>query len=615
MRWRKVPEVIIIFIVLGLISGCSTIHKKEAPQPRIVSSPSATHQQDDDLKVILQRAENCFRQGSKAQHMGNFEEALLKFGEAIDIITHSGVNLEGSPQLKGLFDDISSCVAELTIINEPELEPYIKTDIKDELEIIDPEHPQGEQPLSEEDKAEEPEEITYDIPMSSHPKIQAFIKLFQTDRREKMQESLKRSGKYLPLFRQIFEKEGLPKDLAYIPLIESSFKPLAYSRARAKGIWQFIVGTALKYGLRIDWWIDERADPEKSCLAAARYLKDLYNMFGDWYLAMAAYNAGENRVLRAVRSLKTKDFWKIASTRYLKRETRNYIPAILAAIHIAKNPELYGFSTEREEPILYTKAPIPSCTDLQLIADCAQTSLQTILELNPDLRRLTTPPDHPHYQIKLPAGSDEVFLANYSQVPPDERVSWLRHQVRSGETLSQIARRYRTTVSAICQANNIRNSHFIRKGSLIVIPKGNTKYEYASVVKDLQSNKKTPTPYQKGQRITYKVRRGDTIYRIALRYGTTVESLMSWNGLSPNDKIYPGQKLSLWVGTKIDVDNKTPVGSGASAVITYRVKQGDTLYRIASDFRTTVKDICQWNSLSPRDTIYPGDELTIYRRP
>ncbi|MFB0519503.1 MAG: transglycosylase SLT domain-containing protein, partial [Acidobacteriota bacterium] len=258
MCWRRVPGITLI-ILLGLISACASLKSREAPPPRRASPPSSAFQQDDDLKVILQRAENCFRQGRKAQNMGNFEEALLKFGEAIDIITHSGLNLEDSPQLKGLFDDISSCVAELTIINEPELEPDIKTNIKDELEIIDPEHPQGEQPLSEEDKAEEPEEITYDIPMSSHPKIQAFIQLFQTDRREKMQESLKRSGKYLPLFRQIFEKEGLPKDLAYIPLIESSFKPLAYSRAHAKGMWQFIVGTALKYGLRIDWWIDERA--------------------------------------------------------------------------------------------------------------------------------------------------------------------------------------------------------------------------------------------------------------------------------------------------------------------------------------------------------------------
>ncbi len=614
MRWRRVPELIIFIILLGLISGCSSIHKKETPPQRIVSAPSATHQQEADLTVVFQKAEDCFRQGQRAQHLGNFEEALLKYGEAIDIIAHSGLNLGDSPPLKGLFDDISSCVAELAIINEPEFETDVKPDIKDELEEIDPEHPQGEQPLWEEDKAEEPEEITYDIPMGSHPKIQAFIKLFQTERREKIQESLKRSGKYLPLFRQIFEKEGLPKDLAYIPIIESSFKPLAYSRSHAKGIWQFIVGTALKYRLRIDWWIDERADPEKSCRAAARYLKDLYHMFDDWYLAMAAYNAGERRVLRAVSRLNTNDFWKIASTYYLKRETRNYVPAILAAIHIAKNPELYGFSAEREEPIRYTLVPIPTCTDLQLIADCAQTSLQTILELNPELRRLTTPPNHPQYEIKLPAGSEEVFLANYSRIPPDKRVSWISHRVQSGETLSRIARRYRTTVSAICQANNIRNRHFIRKGSLIVIPKGEPKYEYASLLKDQHSNSQS-SPYRKGQRITYNVRRGDTMYRIALRYGTTVESLMSWNGLSPNDKIYPGQKLLLWVGTKVDVEDKTSVASGVYNVITYKVKQGDTLYRIANNFRTTVKDICRWNGLSPRDTIYPGDELTIYRRP
>ena len=610
MCCRRVP-VIIIFISLGLISGCTSISKKEAPTPIEVSTTSSAYQQEADHKVVFYRADSIFRQGKKAQHLGNFEEALLKFGEAIDIILRSGLKLEGYPQLKGLFDDISICIAELTEISVPE---ELETDIKGELDKIDPEHPEGEQPLAEEDETEEPEEITYDIPMTSNHKIQAFIKLFQTERREEMEESLKRSGKYLPLFRQIFEEEGLPKDLAYIPLIESSFKPLAYSRAHAKGVWQFVVGTALKYGLHIDWWIDERADPEKSCRAAARYLKNLYDIFGDWYLAMAGYNAGEKRVLRAMRQLKTRDFWRIASTGYLRRETRNYVPAILASIHIAKNPELYGFSVEKEDPVIYTKVPITSCTDLQLIAECAQTSLQTILELNPELRRLTTPPDYSHYEIKLPSGSEEVFLANYSRIPPDKRVSWLRHQVRQGETLSQIARRYRTTVSALCQANNIRNRHFIRKGSLIVIPKGKPSSSYNSLLSDLHS-KRSPPSYQRGQRITYKVRRGDTLYRVALRYGTTVESLLSWNRLSAQDKIYPGQKLVLWAGTKVDAKGNRVVKSGDSTVITYMVKQGDTLYRIANIFNITVNNICRWNGLSPRDTIYPGDELTIYCRP
>lgn len=609
MCWRRTRGVIIL-IFLGLIPGCASLNKKETPPPKMVSPASSIHQKEADLKVVFNKADSCFRQGKKAQHLGNFEEAFLKFDEAIDIILHSGLNLEDFPRLKDLFDDISSCIVEMTEASKLELEP----DIKDELDKIDPEHPEGEQPLLEEEETAEPEEITYDIPMSSHHKIQAFIKRFQTERRDVMEESLKRSGKYLPLFRQIFEKQGLPKDLAYIPLIESSFKPFAYSRAHAKGMWQFVVGTALRYDLRIDWWIDERTDPEKSCLAAARYLKDLYDIFGDWYLAMAAYNAGENRVLRAVRKLKTIDFWKIASTQYLRRETRNYVPAILAAIHIAKNPELYGFSSEKEDPILYSKVAIPSCTDLQLIAECAKTSLETILELNPELRRLTTPPNHPNYNIKIPSGREEVFLANYSRIPPDKRVSWLQHRVRTGETLSQIARRYRTTVSALCQANNIKNRHFIRKGTLIVIPRGKPKYNYTSLLSDLHSQSRPPS-YKRGQRIEYKVRRGDSLYRIALRFGTNTDSLLSWNQLSPKDKIYPGQKILLWAGTKIDTGGNRTVSGGASTIITYRVRQGDTLYQIASIYKTTVKDICRWNGLSPRDTIYPGDELTIHCRP
>lgn len=456
---------------------------------------------------------------------------------------------------------------------------------------------------------EEVKEIAYDIPMVMNKYVLACIKLFKNERRKEIEAGLKRSGKYLPMIKQIFREEGLPQDLVYIALVESGYKPHALSRARAKGIWQFIRGTGRLYGLDVNWWVDERSDPEKATRAAAKHLKDLYQQFGDWYLAMASYNGGANRVERAIKRLKTTDFWRIAKTRYIKRETKNYVPAIIAAIMISKNPESYGFNVNTNSPLQYDKVEIKSCTDLRVIAECCQTSLKTIVELNPELRRLMTPMGYSNYEIKIPIGTKEKFLTAISSIPESKRIAWRRHLVRPGESLSIIARRYKTSISAICQANNISNKHIIRAGRSLLIPIGPAGGEYYPVWKT--TNTRYARNYKKGQKILYRVRRGDSLYKIALRYGTNVASIKQWNNIT-SDILLPGKKLILWAGTVASNTNyKTTKKNGKSPII-YQVKIGDTLYDIAKEFNTTIKDICSWNGISAKRKIFPGDKLTIY---
>ena len=411
------------------------------------------------------------------------------------------------------------------------------------------------------------------------------------------------------MIKQIFREEGLPQDLVYIALVESGYKPHALSRARAKGIWQFIRSTGRLYGLRVDWWVDQRCDPEKATRAAAKHLKDLYQQFGDWYLAMASYNGGANRVERAIKRLKTKDFWRIAKTRYIKRETKNYVPAILAAIMISKNPESYGFNVNNNSSLQYDKVKIKSCTDLRVIAECCQTSLKTIIELNPELRRLMTPMGYSNYEIKIPKGTKEKFLTAISSIPESKRIAWRRHLVRPGESLSVIARRYKTSISAICQANNISNKHIIRAGRSLLIPIGPVGGKYYPVWKTTST--RYDRNYNKGQKILYRVRRGDSLYKIALRYGTNVASIKKWNNIT-SDILLPGKKLVLWAGTVASNTNYKMTKKNGKKPIIYQVKVGDTLYDIAKEFNTTIKDICRWNGISARRKIFPGDKLTIY---
>jgi membrane-bound lytic murein transglycosylase D len=314
-------------------------------------------------------------------------------------------------------------------------------------------------------------EPDFDIPIIINEKVEEFIHYFQTTRRDRFVTWLARSGRYIPIMKKLLKEHGLPEDLVYMAFIESGFDPYAYSRSKAVGPWQFIYLTGKRYGLRVNWWVDERRDPEKSTIAAAKYLKDLYETFACWYLAAAGYNAGEYKIVKAMKRYRTEDFWKLTKVRYLKRETKNYVPLMIAAALVAKDPEKYGFAdVEYQEPLRYEKVKVPELTSLSLVAKACGTSLEEIKDLNPELRRGVTPPNETDYEIKIPSSMKGLFLVTFEILQPFEKFEFKTHLVKKGETLRGIAKRYRVDLDPLLEINHLTKSSVILKGTTLSIP-------------------------------------------------------------------------------------------------------------------------------------------------
>jgi membrane-bound lytic murein transglycosylase D len=482
------------------------------------------------------------------------------------------------------------------------------------------------QELDELKKAEKLEELLgsedakYDVPIVVNRRVEYFLKYFKKKRMKKIfAKWLNRSTKYLPMMRRIFEEQGLPKDLTYLAMIESGFNTHAYSRARAVGPWQFIRGTGKKFNLRIDHWVDERRDPEKATLAAAQYLKQLYGMFGSWYLAAAAYNAGEGRVGRGIKKYKTDDFWELSKYKYLKRETKNYVPKFLAATLISKDPEKYGFNNVKELPVYeYDSVKITEPTDLEVIAKSAGVRLSKVKELNPELRRWYTPPERKSYTVKIPKGSKKTFLANYSKLKPSEKISFLTYRIKYGETLSHVARRFGTSVAAIKKTNKIRSSRYVRAGVELTIPiRGGTKVASYKKAYKSKIDRSNIILVPKGETVPYKVRRGDTLWEIAERSGVKVTDIIKLNDLK-NSKIYPGKKILLYKEPK-KVYKAAKAKSVKKAKVKgdpnfYTVKSGDSLWTISQKFNVSIRELKRMNNFSRRRTVIkPNQKIRIAR--
>jgi membrane-bound lytic murein transglycosylase D len=284
-------------------------------------------------------------------------------------------------------------------------------------------------------------------------------------------ERLKRAGKYIDEIARILVENDIPPELSYLPLIESGFKTHAYSPKRAAGPWQFIPATAKKYGLKIDWWVDERRDPIKSTLAAAKYLRDLYNRYGDWNLALAAYNAGEGRIDRAIRMIRKKNYWRIRQTKFINRETKNYVPSFIAATAIALEPERFGFSDiETHEPLRYDLVEITTPIDLAVVASFTGSTISEIKALNPELRRWCTPPNVSTYTLRIPKGTKDMFLANLSRADEDDLFYVKLHRVKPGDTVGKIARQLGTSIQAIIELNSLGKDALIVAGRTLLVP-------------------------------------------------------------------------------------------------------------------------------------------------
>jgi membrane-bound lytic murein transglycosylase D len=311
----------------------------------------------------------------------------------------------------------------------------------------------------------------FDIPIVMNARVEHFIRYFQTSGKKIFSGWLERSAKYIPMMKTLLKENGLPEDLVYMALIESGFNPCATSRMKAAGPWQFIYRTGKRYGLDVTWWVDERRDPEKSTVAAANYLKDLYDMFECWYLAAAGYNAGEYKIAKAMKRYRTEDFWELTKYRYLKRETKDYVPQMIAAALIAKDPDQYGFvDVDYQEPLCFDKVNVPEVTDLGLIARACEIPLEEVKSLNPELLREWTPPNVSDYEVRIPCGKREVFLRNFEALGPHHRFQFKTHVVKKGDTLAGIAKRYRVDLEPILEINKIKKTTHLSIGTNLLIP-------------------------------------------------------------------------------------------------------------------------------------------------
>lgn len=605
-----------ILALPALFSGCSS-HRPPADPGAPGGFATVTYEEPEPtvnalVAQLIERAEAHYRDGCRAYIDEDWDEAESRFALALSIYAgHADLRRENE-RLAEAYEDLLARINPLkdaVVLHLEEEAKWLEESEPapvDELADLDA----GDLGDSESEAAKPPATVEapgprHDLPVEMNSRVRYFIERYQNQDRKFFAESMVRRGAWIGMINGIFEETGIPTELSAMALVESGYKTKALSRARAYGMWQFMKGTARLYGLHIDSWQDERVDPEKATRAAARHLKDLYADLGDWKLAMAAYNAGQGRVERAIRRSGTRDFWQISRTRHLVRETRNYVPAIMAAVIILRDPGRYGFDVEPAEPVRYDKVSVDSWVDLDKVALCAGTDLQTIRELNPDLKYNTTPPKRVPYEVKVPRGTREAFTLAFAKIPEDERVVPKIHTVRRGDTLYDLARKYRTTVTAICRMNGISSRRILRLNQQLLIPTGPNVPSWAGGAG--YDGGGTAADYEPGKTITYRVRRGDSLFKIARRYGTTSGSIACWNEISEYSLIHPGQLLTIPCGERVTGGGS----SGGSQRVAYRVRRGDTLSAIARKYNTSVRSICRWNKL-PSVRIYPGDLLTIY---
>ncbi|HYL10875.1 MAG TPA: LysM peptidoglycan-binding domain-containing protein [Candidatus Acidoferrales bacterium] len=573
----------------------------------------------DGREALIAQVQAAFQTGEQEYKAGHLESARRNFDRAVDWLLESGYDLQGDARLEELFHNIVDRVYAYEQaafragdgFNEPPSEPAPIDEIAEMTFPVDPRlKVRAEQ---------EVQAVSHDLPLTVNDTVLSFVNFFQTPRgRTIVEGGLRRAGRYRDMIQRVFREEGIPLDLMYLAQAESGFKPLALSKASARGMWQFMAFTGRLYGLQHTWWVDERQDPEKATRAAARHLRDLYEKFGDWYLAMAAYDSGEGNVQKAVERTGYADFWELYKRNVLPRETRNYVPIILALALVAKDAPHYGIQVEAEsaDPVDVIKPGRP--IDLRLVAETIDTDVATLRALNPALLRMVTPAD-PEFELRLPRGTTEKFFAEIATIPPEKWVSWRRHRVEEGETLSTIARHYQVTAAAIADANGLEKSAPLKVGEKLIIPSARSEMA-------------------QGKLVRYRVRRGDTIVSIAEQFSVDVDELRRWNGLRSN-RVRRGMSLRVYPGGLPPSVSKAgkkkshpaaahpapeaarapetpspaaaPGGPANGTMTVHRVKPGETLWSLASSYGTSVEALRQANPFLASRQLQAGDRLRI----
>jgi membrane-bound lytic murein transglycosylase D len=556
-----------VVCAVGLLSAACA---GKTPQPLSIQGPpvattepspvQAPEPQTDPIQELIALSEKHFLEGEQELGDGHLDAARTSFDLAVSVLIESPGGARSTPQLSAHFDRLIERISghELTALAQADgfVEKAPEPASIDELLSIATFERPTPTPETKKAVADDLEVVVHDIEIPQNARVLAYVELFTGRLKGYLEDGLSRGARYLPMIQDVFRAEGLPLDLAYVPLIESAFKPNALSRAKAKGMWQFMRGTALENGLKHDWYIDERADPEKATRAAAKYLKTLYAMFDDWHLALASYNGGPGRVQRAIKRSGRNDFWKLtASSRYLPRETRDYVPLILAAIVIARNPAQYEMNVAPFEAPLYETVTVTGAVDIRRVAEWAGAPVQDLQDLNPELRRWTTPIRASEYELKVPMGAATVINTRLTEQGFDDLAPLSHYTVRKGETLAAIAKKLRVSRTDLAEANYLSSKARLNTGQQLIVPRAPTLLtarteptvpqaveaavasrtpEVASATEETQTRSTT----------THRVARGETLFSIAKRYGTTVALIKELNSLRGN-VIRVGQRLRI----------------------------------------------------------------------
>ncbi len=583
--------------------------KKQQQQQAQLSEETAQHEQAstapvapaDQVQNLIARVEKEYQAGQANYHAGHLDAARENFDHAFNLMVESNLDIRNNQQLQDEFDKLVERVHDLEAIALEQGDGFTAQNAEpapiDEANAVT-------FPVDPNVKAKAEAEIRHtqsDLPLMMTDQVASYVNYFSTHGRASLESATIRKGRYETMIRRVFKEEGVPQDLIYLAEAESGFLPMALSHAGARGMWQFMASRSVDYGLARNWWVDERQDPEKSTRAAARHLKDLYAQFGDWYLAMAAYNSGPGNVQQAVQRTGYADFWELYKRNVLPAETKNYVPIILAFTIIAKNPAQYGLDhLAVDAPLQYDKVKVDYPIDLRLVAECVDSTAENIQALNPALLRMTTPKEG-SYELKLPAGTADKFQTAIAAIPRENRVSWRFHRVKSGESLTEIARQYHTTAASIAEVNELGDDKDLHQDTKLIIPISARRAAELETV----SYSKRPT--------LYKVRKGDTVLSVADDFGVPAEKVRRWNHLRGN-ALKAGQRLRVYrpvAHAKVaESSPKTRAKQAASrqrdgdkpsksndlhqasskkpGKILHKVKPGETLTSIADHYNTTV---------------------------
>jgi membrane-bound lytic murein transglycosylase D len=479
------------------------------------------------IDFLIEKVKEKFSSGEANYQAGHLEAARRDFDDAVDWMLESGYDPNSDARLSELFHQVTDTIYtyELQAFRAGDgfsEAPAVPAAIDEVAEMTFPVDPKLRERAEVAAKS-----MSHDLPLTVNDTVVSYLNFFQTPRgRAIVENGLRRSGRYQQMIARVLSEEGVPQDLIYLAQAESAFQPLALSRAGARGIWQFVQWRGNEYGLKRSWWVDERLDPEKATRAAAQHLRDLYGLFGDWYLAIAAYNCGPGNIQKGVERTGYADFWELYKRNVLPRETKNYVPIILALTLIAKDAAHYGIAVDPDPPVEFDVIKPGRAIDLRLVAETIDVDVATLRALNPALLRMATPED-PDFVLYLPTGTSQKFSAEIADIPPDKWVSWRRHRVESGDTLTSIAKKYRVTPGAIADANDLDRAEPLTPGEKLIIPATR------------------PPEESKSRLVRYRVRRGDTVAGIADQFSVTSDQIRKWNGLK-SAKVSRGMVLRIY---------------------------------------------------------------------